>query len=128
MSYEVLGIRKSGGAATGRLRPIFVWAGKMVQSVDNLCLFAEKCVSLYCKEYHTKMEEKINLNSYRLTGVEEPSDELLAALMKKVAEEASRKRHQARTAYFKHAQEYSNERMEVWKKRIEQAKACGYEQ
>ena len=73
------------------------------------------------------MKEKINLNSYRLTGLEEPSDELLAALMKEVAEEASRKRHLARTAYFKHAQEYSNERMKVWKERIEQAKTYRHE-
>ena len=38
------------------------------------------------------MKDKINLNNYRLTGLEEPSDELLAALMKEVAEEAVRDR------------------------------------
>ena len=73
------------------------------------------------------MKDKINLNNYRLTGLEEPSDELLAALMKEVAEEAVRKRHQARR-YFKHLRDYSDERMKAWKDRIEQAKADVYEQ
>ena len=53
------------------------------------------------------MKDKINLNNYRLTGLEEPSDELLAALMKEVAEEAVRKRRQARSEYFKHLRDYS---------------------
>lgn len=74
------------------------------------------------------MKDKINLNNYRLTGLEEPSDELLAALMKEVAEEAVRKRRQACSEYFKHLRDYSDERMKAWKDRIEQAKADVYEQ
>lgn len=69
----------------------------------------------------------IDLNSYRLTSMEEPSDELLEALMKEVAQEAARKRRDARNNYFKHLQDYSNERMKVWKKRIELAKVNQHE-
>lgn len=95
---------------------------------DNPCLFAGKYVSLYGKNEKLAMKDKINLNNYRLTGLEEPSDELLAALMKEVAEEAVRKRRQARSEYFKHLRDYSDERMKAWKDRIEQAKADVYEQ
>jgi hypothetical protein len=92
------------------------------------CLFAGKYVSLYGKNEKSAMKDKINLDNYRLTGLEEPSDELLAALMKEVAEEAVRKRHQARSEYFKYLRDYSDERMKAWKDRIEQAKADVYEQ
>ncbi len=83
---------------------------------------------MYGKNEKSAMKDKINLNNYRLTGLEEPSDELLAALMKEVAEEAVRKRRQARSEYFKHLRDYSDERMKAWKDRIEQAKADVYEQ
>lgn len=95
---------------------------------DNFWLSAGKYVSLYGKNEKSAMKDKINLNNYRLTGLEEPSDELLAALMKEVAEEAVRKRRQARSEYFKHLRDYSDERMKAWKERIEQAKANTYEQ
>ena len=40
------------------------------------------------------MSEK-EMNSYRLTSLEEPTDEMLTTLMKEVAEEAKRKSEEA---------------------------------
>lgn len=45
------------------------------------------------------MTEK-EMNSYRFTSGEEPTDEMLAQLMKEVAQEASRRQTQATDAYF----------------------------
>lgn len=46
------------------------------------------------------MSEK-ELNSYRLTSMEEPSDEMLAAIMKEAAAEATASTNKALAAYFK---------------------------
>lgn len=40
------------------------------------------------------------LHKYRLTGMEEPSDELMAALMERAAEEAKRKNEVAHKAFW----------------------------
>lgn len=40
------------------------------------------------------------LHKYRLTGMEEPSDELMAALMERAAEEAKRKNEAAHKAFW----------------------------
>lgn len=46
------------------------------------------------------MSEK-ELNSYRLTSMEEPSDEMLAAIMKEAAAEATASTKKALADYFK---------------------------
>lgn len=43
---------------------------------------------------------KEEMNAYRLTGTEEPTDEMLAALMKEVAEEAKRKSEETHKRLF----------------------------
>lgn len=46
------------------------------------------------------MSEK-ELNAYRLTSMEEPTDEMLSAIMKKAAEEAMKSTATALDNYFK---------------------------
>ena len=46
------------------------------------------------------MSEK-EINAYRLTSMEEPTDEMLAYIMHEVAEEANRKYDKAIDLYFK---------------------------
>ena len=41
------------------------------------------------------------MNSYRLTSMEEPSDEMLAAIMKEAAAEATASTNKALADYFK---------------------------
>lgn len=41
------------------------------------------------------------LNAYRLTSVEEPTDEMLSAIMKEAAEEATTSTNKALADYFK---------------------------
>ncbi len=41
------------------------------------------------------------LNAYRLTSMEEPSDEMLAAIMKEAADEATASTNKALADYFK---------------------------
>ena len=45
------------------------------------------------------MSEEI-LNKYRLTSMEEPTDEMLAHIMREVAEEAKESTEKARKKYF----------------------------
>ncbi len=40
------------------------------------------------------------LNSYRLTSLEEPSDEMLAAIMKEAAEDARKRSEEATRKFF----------------------------
>lgn len=47
------------------------------------------------------------MNSYRLTSLEEPTDEMLATLMKEVAEEAKRKSEEAHKKLGIYIQVYS---------------------
>lgn len=61
-------------------------------------------------------EEK--MNSYRLTSMEEPTDEMLATLMKEVAEEAKRKATEATESFFKRLDETVALRRKEWKQRI----------
>lgn len=59
------------------------------------------------------------MNSYRLTSMEEPTDEMLAALMKEVAEEAKRKAKEATESFFKHLDETVALRRKEWKHRLD---------
>lgn len=43
---------------------------------------------------------KQTIDTYRLTSLEEPSDEILAQLMHEAAEEAKRKREEATARFF----------------------------
>ena len=54
------------------------------------------------------MSEK-EMNSYRLTSLEEPTDEMLTTLMKEVAEEAKQKADKANSEFFHKMQEYIRE-------------------
>ena len=50
------------------------------------------------------MSEK-EINAYRLTSLEEPSDEMLAYIMREVAEEANQKYDEALDRYFNEIKE-----------------------
>ena len=50
------------------------------------------------------MSEK-EINAYRLTSLEEPSDEMLAYIMQEVAEEANQKYDEALERYFNEIKE-----------------------
>jgi hypothetical protein len=62
------------------------------------------------------MSEK-EMNSYRLTSMEEPTDEMLATLMKEVADEARRKGQLATDKFFKRLDETVALRKKEWAKR-----------
>lgn len=59
------------------------------------------------------MSEK-EMNSYRLTSMEDPTDEMLATLMKEVAEEAKRKGQEATDKFFKQLDETVALRKKEW--------------
>lgn len=63
------------------------------------------------------MSEK-EMNSYRLTSMEEPSDEILSQLMKEVAEEAKLKSEEAHKRFFKEIRD------SIRSQRDELAKEC----
>ena len=54
------------------------------------------------------------MNTYRLTSMEEPTDEMLATLMKEVAEEARRKGQVATDKFFKRLDETVALRKKEW--------------
>jgi hypothetical protein len=55
------------------------------------------------------MSEK-EINSYRLTSEEEPTDEMLAYIMREVAEEARRSNEEAEKRYFMEINEMYNQK------------------
>lgn len=57
------------------------------------------------------------MNSYRLTSMEEPSDEHLSALMKEVAEEARKKSEEAHKNYFRKMYKNIREQKKEWAKK-----------
>lgn len=62
------------------------------------------------------MSEK-EMNTYRLTSMEEPTDQMLATLMKEVAEEAKRKGLEATDKLFKRLDETVALRRKEWLQR-----------
>lgn len=60
---------------------------------------------------------KKELNSYRLTSMEEPTDEQLAALMKEAAKAAKKKGEVAHKAFFQDIKNTAREQKEVWAKK-----------
>ena len=65
------------------------------------------------------MSEK-EMNSYRLTSLEEPTDEMLTTLMKEVAEEAKRKSEEAHKKFFQEIREYIRKQRAKWGKEYKQ--------
>lgn len=47
-----------------------------------------------------KTERNMSIDTYKLTSMEEPTDEVLAQLMHEAAEEASRTNREATTRFF----------------------------
>lgn len=66
------------------------------------------------------MSEK-EMNSYRLTSMDEPTDEMLATLMKEVAEEAKRKGEEATDKFFKRLDETVALRKKEWAQKLNMA-------
>lgn len=62
------------------------------------------------------MSEK-EMNAYRLTGMKEPTDDMLKQLMKEVASEAKRKATEATEKLFKQLEETVAQRKKEWAER-----------
>lgn len=62
------------------------------------------------------MSEK-EMNSYRLTSMEEPTDEMLSTLMKEVAEEAKLKGEEATNKFFDQMNEKIRLQKREWSKK-----------
>ena len=58
------------------------------------------------------------MNSYRFTSGEEPSDEMLAQLMKEVATDAKKRQEQATAAYFSEMRKNAEAKKAKWAERI----------
>lgn len=54
------------------------------------------------------------MQSYRLTSLEEPSDEMLAQLMKEAAEDARKKADAAHRKFFKDINDDIDSRLATW--------------
>lgn len=67
------------------------------------------------------MSEK-EMNTYRLTSMEEPTDAMLAQLMKEVAEDATHKAKEATERFFKQLNETVALRKLEWAKRGKEIK------
>ena len=61
------------------------------------------------------------MNSYRFTSGEEPSDEMLAQLMKEVAADAKKRQEQATAAYFSEMRREAEIVKAKWADRINNA-------
>ena len=61
------------------------------------------------------------MNSYRFSSGEEPTDEMLCQLMKEVAKEAVEKKEQASAAYFNEMRKNAAIKKEKWAERINSA-------
>ena len=58
------------------------------------------------------------MNSYRFTSGEEPSDEMLAQIMKEVAADAKKRQQQATAAYFTEMRKNAEAKKAKWAERI----------
>lgn len=54
------------------------------------------------------MSEK-ELNAYRLTSMEEPTDEMLSCIMKEAAEDAAQRWKEAEKRFFEHLRELTQQ-------------------
>ena len=62
----------------------------------------------------------IDLNKYRLTSLEEPTDEMLSAIMKEVSEEAMRKNKEAQKRYLNELRQQNAEYQKEWEAKIKE--------
>lgn len=58
------------------------------------------------------------MNSYRFTSGQEPTDEMLAQLMKEVAEDAKKRQEQTTSVYFSEMRRNAKEKKAKWAERI----------
>lgn len=61
------------------------------------------------------------MNSYRFISGEEPSDEMLAQIMKEVAQEAAESNRKAQEAYFMQMENNIAIKQKIWAERISNA-------
>lgn len=60
---------------------------------------------------------KQTIDTYKLTSMEEPSEEILSQLMKEVAEEAKRKGDEANRKFFDRLKTYCKQVRQDWNRR-----------
>lgn len=60
------------------------------------------------------------IDTYKLTSLEEPSDEILSQLMREVAEEAKRKGEEANRRFFENIAIQAKAEFEDWSRRYAQ--------
>lgn len=57
------------------------------------------------------------IDTYKLTSLEEPSDEILSQLMREVAEEAKRKGEEANRRFFENMMAQAKVEIQEWNRR-----------
>jgi uncharacterized protein YaaN involved in tellurite resistance len=60
---------------------------------------------------------KQTIDTYKLTNLEEPSDEILSQLMREVAEEAKRKGEEANRRFFENMMAQAKVEIQEWNRR-----------
>lgn len=60
------------------------------------------------------------MNSYRFTSGQEPSDEMLAQIMKEVAQDAKERQERATAAYFSEMRRNAEAKKSKWADRIKE--------
>lgn len=60
---------------------------------------------------------KQTIDTYKLTSLEEPSDEILSQLMREVAEEAKRKGQEANRRFFENMMAQAKVEIQEWNRR-----------
>ncbi len=60
---------------------------------------------------------KKELNSYRLTNIDEPTDEQLAAIMKEAANVAKKRSEVVHTAFFQDIRDTASRQKKLWAKK-----------
>ena len=71
----------------------------------NSCIFAAVI---------TKRKKIMSIDTYKLTSMEEPTDEVLQALMREAAEEAAQKRAEATAQFFSQLKSDAQKIEAVW--------------
>ena len=72
---------------------------RFIEMLTKTGLDYEKNVLLQVQQQQKAMSEK-EINAYRLTSLEEPTDEMLAYIMREVAEEAKQSNEEALEKFF----------------------------
>lgn len=77
-------------------------------------------INPYIREVNQKVNDMpaAELNDYRLTDIEEPTDEMLSVIMKEMCEEAVRKSREANKRYFDELKKDNIEYLHKWENRI----------